>query len=112
MSSVNWAQQYGFQKHTYVDKFKVTSVELSNTANLKEKRYILKINDLLDIESASNENGDKWLVVKKDDDLIGYVKKDQQDKIMGLVPCKLYVVKKTHMKDNSFSIRLDLDPVD
>jgi hypothetical protein len=108
----DWRRVIGFEKHTYVEKFPVTSFLLSGVSFYKDTIKDININDILDMTFEPNSYDSSAIIIKKLIDICGYVPKDIKDKVKSYVPCQVKVIDKRLIENNIYSLRVDIKSID
>lgn len=104
----DWQRVFAFEKHTYVQSFPVTSFLLSGVSFYKEIIKEINLNDILDMSFEPNKYDESAIVIKKNTSICGYVPKDIKEKIKEYVPTKVKVIDKRYVKNDIYSLRVDL----
>jgi hypothetical protein len=104
----DWRRVIGFEKHTYVQSFPVTSFLLSGVSFYKDTIKDINNDDILDMTSESNTYDSTAIVIKRGSDICGYVPKDSKEKVTPYVPSQVKVIDKHHIKDGIYSLRVDI----
>jgi len=98
----------GFEKHTYVQAFPITSFLLAGVKSYQDSIENIKKDDILDMDFEPNNIHDSTaIVIKKITDICGYVPKDSQDKVKSYVPSQVKVIDKRRYK-GIYSLRVDI----
>ena len=104
----DWRRVIGFEKHTYVQAFPITSFLLVGVSHYKDTVNNINIGDILDMDFEPNNIYDSSaIVIKNITDICGYVPKDSQDKVKSYVPSQVKVIDKQRVKTN-YSLRVDI----
>jgi len=103
----DWGRVIGYEKHTYVEQFPVTSFLLSGVSYYQNTIKDISIGDILDMSLESNEYDTSAIVIKKNTDICGYVRKDNKDKVISYVPSQVKVIDK-HFFKGVYSLRVDI----
>ena len=105
----DWRRVIGFEKHTYIQAFPITSFLLVGVSNYKDSIENIKEGDILDMDFEPNNIYDSSaIVIKNITDICGYVPKDSQDKVKSYVPSQVKVSHKTRCKGGIYSVRVDI----
>ena len=104
----DWRRVFGFEKYTYIQSFPVTSFLLSGVSFYKDTIKDINIGDILDMSFESNKYDASAIIIKKVNDICGYVPKDIKDKVKLYVPCQVTVIDKRLVKNNIYSVRVDI----
>ena len=104
----DWNTVIGFEKHTYVQAFPITSFLLAGVKSYQDSIENIKNGDILDMSFEPNNIYDSSaIVIKNITDICGYVPKDSQDKVKSYVPSQVKVIDKQRVKSN-YSLRVDI----
>ena len=103
----DWGRVIGFEKNTYVESFPVTSFLLSGVSHYQHTIKDINIGDILDMSLESNDYDRVAIVIKKNTDTCGYVRKDNKDKVISYVPSQVKVIDK-HFFKGVYSLRVDI----
>lgn len=104
----DWRRVFGFEKHTYVQSFPVTSFLLSAVSFYKDTIKDINIGDILDMSFEPNKYDASAIIIKKATDICGYVPKDIKDKVSHHVPSQVKVIDKRLVENNIYSLRVDI----
>jgi hypothetical protein len=104
----DWRRVLGFQNHTYVQPFPVTSFLLSGVSFYKDTINDINIGDILDMNFESNTYDASAIIIKRVTDICGYVPKNIKDKVKKYVPSKVKVIDKRLVKNDIYSLRVDI----
>jgi hypothetical protein len=104
----DWRKVIGFEKHTYVQSFPVTSFLLSGVSFYKDTIKNLEIGDILYMRSESNQYDSSAIVIKRNEDICGYVPRDLKEKIQPFVPSTVRVFDKRLTENGIYSLRVDI----
>ena len=104
----DWRRVFGFEKHTYVQSFPVTSFLLSGVSFYKDTIKDIHIGDMLDMSFEPNKYDSSAIIIKKVTDICGYVPKDIKDKVKLHVPSQVKVIDKRLVENNIYSLRVDI----
>lgn len=105
----DWRRIIGFEQHTYVQKFPVTSFLLSGVTHYKDIIKTIQIDDLLKMDFEPENIYDKNAIkIHKNNIICGYVPKDIKEKIILYIPSDVKVIDKRHIKDDIYSLRVDV----
>lgn len=107
-SMTDWIKVIGFEKHTYVQSFPVTSFLLSGVSFYKDTIKNIEIGDTLYMTSESNKYDSSAIVVKRKEDICGYVPRDLKEKIKLFVPSTVRVFDKRYIENGIYSLRVDI----
>jgi hypothetical protein len=107
-SMTDWRKVIGFEKHTYVQSFPVTSFLLSGVSFYKDTIKNIEIGDTLYMTSESNKYDSSAIVVKRKEDICGYVPRDLKEKIKLFVPSTVRVFDKRYIENGIYSLRVDI----
>jgi hypothetical protein len=104
----DWTRVFAFQKHTYIEKFPITSFLLAGVSNYQDTIKNININDLLEMSFETDNIYDKSaIIIRNLSEVCGYVPKDLQEKIKEHVPSKVKVIDKNRTK-GIYSLRVDV----
>jgi hypothetical protein len=104
----DWTRVIGFEKHTYVEKFPITSFLLAGVSNYQDTIKNINIDDILDMTFEPNNIYDNSaIVIRNLTEVCGYVPKDLQEKVKGYVPSKVQVIYKNRSK-GIYSLRVNI----
>jgi chemotaxis signal transduction protein len=104
----DWRRVIGFEKHSYVQSFPVTSFLLVGVTNYQETIIGINIGDILDMSHDEQNAYDKTaIIVKRSNNTCGFVSKDEKEKVQPHVPSKVKVIDKRLYKNN-YSLRVDI----
>ena len=104
----DWRRVIGFEKHTYVQAFPITSFLLAGVKSYQDSIENIKEGDILDMDFEPNNTYDSSaIVIKNITDICGYVPKDSQDKVKSYVPSQVKVIDKRRHK-GIYSLRVDI----
>ena len=104
----DWRKVIGFEKHTYVESFPVSSFLLSGVSFYKDTIKNIEIGDTLYMISESNKYDSSAIVIKKNQDTCGYVPRDLKEKIQQFVPSTVRVFDKRYIENGIYSLRVDI----
>ncbi len=104
----DWRKVIGFEKNTYVQSFPVTSFLLSGVSFYKDTIKNIEIGDTLYMTSESNKYDSSAIVVKRKEDICGYVPRDLKEKIKLFVPSTVRVFDKRYIENGIYSLRVDI----
>jgi hypothetical protein len=105
----DWRRVIGFEQHTYVQSFPITSFLLSGVSYYKDIIETIQINDVLKMEfEPENKYDDKAIKITKNDTICGYVPADMKEKILSYVPSNVKVIDKRSVKNDIYSLRVDV----
>jgi hypothetical protein len=104
----DWRKVIGFEKYTYVQSFPVTSFLLSGVSFYKDTIKNIEIGDTLYMTSESNKYDSSAIVVKRKEDICGYVPRDLKEKIKLFVPSTVRVYDKRYIENGIYSLRVDI----
>ena len=105
----DWRRVIGFEKHTYIQEFPITSFLLVGVSHYKDTVNNINIGDILDMDFEPNNIYDSSaIVIKNITDICGYVPKDSQDKVKSYVPSQVKVIDKILVENNIYSLRVDI----
>jgi len=104
----DWKRVYGFERHTYIQSFPVTSFLLSGVSFYKDTVKDINIDDILDMSFEPNIYDNTAIIIKRASDICGYVPKDIKDKVKLYVPSKVKVIDKRLIENNIYSLRVDI----
>jgi hypothetical protein len=104
----DWRKVIGFEKHTYVESFPVSSFLLSGVSFYKDTIKNIEIGDTLYMTSDSNKYDSSAIVIKKNQDICGYVPRDLKEKIQPFVPSTVRVFDKRYIENGIYSLRVDI----
>ena len=105
----DWVRVFAYEKHTYVQDFPVTSFLLAGVSSYKDTIQNVKIDDILDMTfEPTNRYDSTAIVIKKENHICGYVPRDTKCKITPYTPSKVIVIDKRLVKDNIYSLRVDI----
>ena len=105
----DWRRIIGFEKHTYIQKFPVTSFLLSGVSHYKDIIESIHLDDLLKMEfEPENEYDTKAIKISKNNCICGYVPKDIKEKIISYVPSDVKVIDKRYIKEDIYSLRVEV----
>ena len=107
-SMTDWRKVIGFEKYTYVQSFPVTSFLLSGVSFYKDTIKNIEIGDTLYMTSESNKYDSSAIVVKRKEDICGYVPRDLKEKIKLFVPSTVRVYDKRYIENGIYSLRVDI----
>ena len=104
----DWVRVHAYAKHTYVEKFPITSFLVSGVSHYTDTIKDISVNDILYMSfEPENKYDSTAIVIKRNDDICGYVPKDVKEKILPYVPSSVKVIDKHFFKDN-YSLRVDI----
>ena len=69
----DWRKVFGYEKHTYVQSFPVTSFLLAGVSFYKDTIKGINIGDILDMSFEPNKYDSSAIIIKKLKDICGYV---------------------------------------
>lgn len=105
----DWRRTIGFEKHTYVQSFPVSSFLLSGVSYCKDIVGTIQIDDILKMEFAPENMYDPSAIkITKNNTICGYVPKEIKEKITPYVPADVKVIDKTNVKSDIYSLRVDV----
>jgi hypothetical protein len=104
----DWRRVFGYEKHTYVQSFPVTSFLLAGVSFYKDTIKGINIGDILDMSFESNKYDSNAIIIKNNTDTCGYVPKDVKDKVKEYVPSQVKVIDKRLVENNIYSLRVDI----
>ena len=104
----DWNSVFSFEKHSYIQSFPVTSFLLSGVSFYKDTIKDINIDDILDMTFEPNIYDESAIIIKKSTNICGYVPKDIKDKVKLYVPSKVKVIDKRLIKNNIYSLRVDI----
>ena len=105
----DWVRVFAYEKHTYVQDFPVTSFLLAGVSSYKDTINDVKVDDILEMSfEPMNLYDSTAIVIKKDSAICGYVPRDTKDKITPYVPSRVIVIDKRLVKNNIYSLRVDI----
>jgi len=107
-SMTDWRKVIGFEKYTYVQSFPVTSFLLSGVSFYKDTIKNIEIGDTLYMTFESNKYDSSAIVVKRKEDICGYVPRDLKEKIKLFVPSTVRVFDKRYIENGIYSLRVDI----
>jgi hypothetical protein len=105
----DWVRVHAFEKYTYVESFPTTSFLVAGVSFYKDIIKDIIIGDILDMHFEPNEYDPSAIILKKDNATCGYVPKDIKEKVIQYVPTKVKVIDKRLVKDNIYSLRVNID---
>jgi hypothetical protein len=104
----DWVRVFGFEKHTYVQKFPLTSFSLAGVSNYQDNIKNINIDDVLEMSfEPDNIYDSSAIVIRNLSEVCGYVPKDLQEKVKRHVPSKVKVIYKNRTK-GIYSLRVDV----
>ena len=105
----DWRRVIGFEKHTYVQSFPITSFLLSGVSHYKDTIKDINIGDVLTMSfEPTNTYDSSAIIVKNSNNTCGYVPKDIKDKVKLHVPSQVKVIDKRRVENNIYSVRVDI----
>ncbi len=105
----DWRRIIGFEQHTYVQKFPILSFLLSGVSYHKDIIETVNVNDILRMDfEPENKYDDKAIKITKMNSICGYVPKDVREKILFYVPSDVKVIDKRKVKDDIYSLRVEI----
>ena len=106
----DYVRVHAYAEHTYVEKFPVTSILLAGVKHYKDTIENIKIDDILNMTFEPNNQYDaSAIVIKKNEEICGYVPQDCQEKIKGYVPSQVKVIDKKFLhKTKIWTLRVDI----
>jgi hypothetical protein len=104
----DWRRVFGFEKHTYVQSFPITSFLLSGVSFYKDTIKDISIGDILDMTIEPNKYDNSAIIIKKITNVCGYVPKDIKEKVKSYVPSQVKVIDKRLIENNIYSLRVDI----
>jgi hypothetical protein len=105
----DWRRVIGFEQYTYVQSFPVTSFLVSGVSHYEDTIKDIHIGDTLDMSfEPDNIYDTSAIIIKNKTDICGYVPKDSKDKVRPYVPSKVKVIDKQYVKNNIYSVRVDI----
>jgi len=104
----DWRKVFGFEKHTYIQSFPVTSFLLTGVSFYKDTIKNIKIDDILDMSLEPNEYDSTAIIIKRNTDICGFIPKDNKEKVKPYVPAQVKVIDKRHVEHDIYSLRVDI----
>ena len=89
--------------------FPVTSCLLSGVSFYKDIVKNISIGDILEMSfDSKNKYDSNAIVIKKNDNICGYIPREVQAKIKKYVPCKVEAIDKHYISEGIYSLRIDV----
>ena len=104
----DWVRVHAYAQHTYVEKFPITSFLVAGVKSYQDTIKDISVNDILYMSfEPENKYDSTAIVIKRNDDICGYVPKDLKEKFLSYVPSNVKVIDKHFFKGN-YSLRIDI----
>lgn len=104
----DWVRVHAYAQHTYVQTFPITSFLVSGVSHYTDTIKDISVNDILYMSfEPENKYDSTAIIIKRYNDICGYVPKDLKEKILPYVPSSLKVIDKHFFKGN-YSLRVDI----
>jgi hypothetical protein len=105
----DWVRVHAFEKHTYIESFPTTSFLVAGVTFYKDTIKDIHIGDELEMNFEQNEYDASAIILTKNNATCGYVPKDIKEKVIQYVPRKVKVIDKRLVKNNIYSLRVNID---
>jgi len=103
----DWCRVISYEKHASVKRFPATSFLLSAVSFHQDAVKELNIDDTLELTLEPNKYDSTALVIKKGQEICGYVPKDKKEQIAPYAPSKVTVIEK-RLSKKIYSLRVDI----
>ena len=104
----DWKRVIAFEKHTYVQSFPITSFLLAGVSYYKDTIKEIQKDDTLYMQAEPNAYDSSAIVIKRGDDICGYVPREMQAKVKAYAPSCVKVIDKRLVENNIYSLRVDI----